>query len=121
MGFYSLKKDPILSNLLSLTKEFHLIVSSVHIHVYHLMILYVMYVTSPSRHKTRDALDRAIHNVCKHYSIVGYLENMEDFLGAVEYLYPKYFRGAPDIYNSKGTENLILVCMHQALNTHLIL
>ena len=45
---------------------------------------------------TREALEKAIHNIRKHYLIVGTLENYTQFLELAEILIPRIFEGAAD-------------------------
>ena len=51
-----------------------------------------------------EQLARAKRNVCQYYDTVGYMEDMKGFLEVVEHLYPKYFKGAVDIYEEKGDD-----------------
>ena len=40
-------------------------------------------------------------NIQKHYSVVGILEDMPNFLVLLEYLFPQYFTGIGRTYKGK--------------------
>ena len=52
-----------------------------------------------------ESLNLAIQNVKAHYVVVGVMEEFVDFVTALEYLLPNYFRGAADYFRDKGIVN----------------
>ena len=48
-----------------------------------------------------SSLQRAKSNIEKYYSVVGMLEDFPNFFKTLEYIFPQYFAGAIDYYNSK--------------------
>lgn len=54
------------------------------------------------RVNSRVALLKAMHNVEKHYSVVGLSSDMGASLGLMEAYIPRFFRGAADLYAKLG-------------------
>ena len=48
-----------------------------------------------------SSLQRAKSNTEKYYSVVGMLEDFTNFFKMLEYIFPQYFAGAINYYNSK--------------------
>ena len=45
-----------------------------------------------------EALQKAKQNVMRYYSVVGYMERLEDFFIALEYMIPSFFANATKTY-----------------------
>ena len=56
---------------------------------------------------------RAKYNVEYYYSVVGMTEDMVGFLEVMEYVFPGYFKGAPELYKIIGK---ITVSYSRSLN-----
>ncbi|KAK2193695.1 hypothetical protein NP493_8g06014 [Ridgeia piscesae] len=54
------------------------------------------------RKPTLNALETAIANVERYYSIIGVVEQFDQFLEALEVVFPDYFRGVTHIYKTAG-------------------
>ena len=48
-----------------------------------------------------NALQRAKQNMLRHYSVVGYMERLEDFFVAIEYMIPSFFTNVTATYRRK--------------------
>ena len=58
--------------------------------------------TLHSRYEGDKSLSQAITNVNKHYSIIGICEQFSQFVYALEYLYPTYFKGMTNVNHIIG-------------------
>ena len=48
------------------------------------------------------ALERAIFNVNKYFSVIGVSEQYDEFVETLEYAFPDYFRGIGYLYTALG-------------------
>ena len=46
---------------------------------------------------------RAIQNVKKYYAVVGVIEEFDDFVQALDYVMPTFFKGVSLVYESMST------------------
>ena len=49
------------------------------------------------------ALEKAISNVNKYFSVIGISEQFHHYIEALEHQFPEYFRGILYLYNTLGT------------------
>ena len=64
-----------------------------------------MYCVIPAyRQPTEMALEKAISNVNKYFAIIGISEQYDEFIEALEYEFPDYFRGIRHLYTALGTD-----------------
>ena len=48
------------------------------------------------------ALDKAKENILRYYSVIGYLENVDEYYNALEIMLPHFFEGLVDEYQTRG-------------------
>ena len=72
------------------------------------------------RKPTLNALETAIANVERYYSIIGVVEQFDQFLEALEVVFPDYFRGVTHIYKTAGISITVLYIHkpHPSLTRH---
>ena len=59
------------------------------------------------RQPTAMALERAIFNVNKYFSIIGVSEQYDEFVETLEYAFPDYFRGIGYLYTALGKTSVV--------------
>ena len=64
------------------------------------VLIYGIFFSS-YRNAGESSLQRAKSNIEKYYSVVGMLEDFPNFFRTLEYIFPQYFAGVIDYYNSK--------------------
>ncbi len=50
------------------------------------------------RTHSEEALTQAKRNVAQYYAVIGLNENLEEFFEVLEWMFPKHFGGALNVY-----------------------
>ena len=65
------------------------------------------------------ALNQAKNNLMQHYSVVGTTDHLYDFTRVLQYKFPIYFKGLPELFNKTGGYYLGTTSVNNSITSRL--